>query len=101
MKNTIQQRGAARRKNGAERLALKRAAWERATADAPERPVRFMTTSSEPINRLYDQTDLEGWDHERDLGFPGEYPFTRGVHPTGYRGKLWTMRMFAGFGSAE
>ena len=93
--------GTARHKSDADRLAIKRAAWEKATAGAPERPIRFMTTSGEPIARLYDPTDLADWDYERDLGLPGEYPFTRGIHPTGYRGKLWTMRMFAGFGSAE
>ncbi len=65
------------------------------------RKQRFMTTSGEPIARLYDPTDLAEWDYERDLGLPGEYPFTRGIHPTGYRGRLWTMRMFAGFGSAD
>ena len=93
--------GTARHKTDAERLALKRAAWDRAADAQPERLPRFMTTSSEPIARLYDPTDLPDWDFERDLGYPGEYPFTRGIHPTGYRGKLWTMRMFAGFGSAE
>ena len=44
--------------------------------------------------------DLSGWDAERDLGYPGEFPFTRGVYPTMYRGRLWTMRQYAGFGSA-
>ncbi len=93
--------GAARHKSDAERAALRRAAWNRASDAVPERPIAFMTTSSEPIARLYDPTDLADWDYERDLSLPGEYPFTRGIHPTGYRGKLWTMRMFAGFGSAE
>lgn len=67
----------------------------------PERQARFMTTSSEEIERLYTPADLSDFDYERDLGLPGEYPFTRGVHPTMHRGKLWTMRMFAGFGAAE
>ncbi|MCU0482569.1 MAG: methylmalonyl-CoA mutase family protein, partial [Anaerolineae bacterium] len=66
-----------------------------------ERPVQFMTQSSVPIDRLYTPLDIPEFDYERDLGNPGEYPFTRGVHATGYRGKLWTMRMFAGFGTAE
>ena len=66
-----------------------------------ERPGPFMTTSGRPIRRLYDPADLPDLDYERDLSGPGEYPFTRGIHATGYRGKLWTMRMFAGFGSAE
>ena len=59
------------------------------------------TTSSEPINRLYTPLDVADLDYERDLGLPGEYPYTRGVHPTLHRSKLWTMRMFAGFGTAE
>jgi methylmalonyl-CoA mutase N-terminal domain/subunit len=65
------------------------------------RPVNFMTTSGRPIQRLYDASSIAGIDPERDIGAPGSFPFTRGNHPTGYRGKLWTMRMFAGFGSAE
>ena len=67
----------------------------------PERQDRFITTSSEEINRLYTPADIPDFDYDRDLGLPGEYPFTRGVHPTMHRGKLWTMRMFAGFGTAE
>jgi len=67
----------------------------------PERQEQFITTSSEPIERLYTPLDVADMDYERDLGLPGEYPYTRGVHPTLHRGKLWTMRMFAGFGTAE
>ncbi len=67
----------------------------------PERQEPFITTSSEPIERLYTPLDLKDSDYLRDLGFPGEYPFTRGVHATMHRGRLWTMRMFAGFGTAE
>ena len=67
----------------------------------PERAAEFVTTSSEPIARLYTPNDIADFDYERELGFPGEYPFTRGVHPAMYRGRLWTMRMFAGFGAAE
>jgi methylmalonyl-CoA mutase N-terminal domain/subunit len=67
----------------------------------PERNIPFITTSSAPVNRLYTPLDLQDSDYLRDIGHPGEYPFTRGVHPTGYRGKIWTMRMFAGFGTAE
>ncbi len=66
-----------------------------------ERAAEFTTISGEPVNRLYTPADLPDFDYGRDLGFPGEYPYTRGVHATGYRGKLWTMRMFAGFGTAE
>jgi methylmalonyl-CoA mutase N-terminal domain/subunit len=80
--------------------------WEdsalaRAQAQFAERKERFVTTSSEPVNRLYTPLDVSDLDYMRDLGLPGEYPFTRGVHATMYRGKPWTMRMFAGFGSAE
>ncbi|MGQ9571806.1 MAG: acyl-CoA mutase large subunit family protein [Dehalococcoidia bacterium] len=83
-------------------LSQRRAAWERAIEDGnQERRQRFITTSGRPIQRLYDPTDIAATDYGRDIGWPGEYPFTRGVHPTGYRGRLWTMRMFAGFGSAE
>jgi methylmalonyl-CoA mutase N-terminal domain/subunit len=72
-----------------------------ALAKHPERMERFMTTSSAPVERLYTPLDVADLDHERDLGFPGEYPYTRGVHATMHRGRLWTMRMFAGFGTAE
>ncbi|MFQ5595164.1 MAG: methylmalonyl-CoA mutase [Anaerolineae bacterium] len=67
----------------------------------PERRDEFITTSSKPIRRLYTPLDNAGLDYMNDLGYPGEFPFTRGVHPTMYRGRLWTMRMFAGFGTAE
>ena len=69
--------------------------------ELPERQEGFITTSSEPVNRLYTPLDVADMDYECDLGLPGEYPFTRGIHPTLHRGKLWTMRMFAGFGTAE
>ena len=67
----------------------------------PERQEKFMTTSSVPVRRLYTPLDVADLDYMRDLGMPGEYPFTRGVHSTMYRGRLWTMRMFSGFGTAE
>ena len=60
-----------------------------------------MTTSSEPINRLYRPSDAPESTYMDRLGFPGAWPHTRGVHATGHRGRLWTMRMFAGFGNAE
>src|SRR5262245_41044733 len=62
---------------------------------------RFTTVSGHPIRELYTESDLEGFDPARDLGQPGEYPYTRGVHRNMYRGRLWTMRQFAGFGTAE
>jgi len=71
-------------------------------APDPE-PREFTTTSGEPVRARYTADDLTsaGFDADRDLSVPGEFPFTRGIHPTMYRGRLWTMRMFAGFGSAE
>src|SRR3954464_10512478 len=65
-----------------------------------ERDALFETISGQPIEPLYTEEDLAGWDTERDLGFPGEFPYTRGVYETMHRGRLWTMRMFAGFGTA-
>jgi methylmalonyl-CoA mutase, N-terminal domain len=68
---------------------------------SPERGVPFTTISGRPIECLYTADDIAALDPERDLGQPGEFPYTRGIHPTGYRGKLWTMRQFAGFGTPE
>src|SRR5215207_5187665 len=80
--------------------------WEReqlepALGKSPERSVPFTTISGRPIDRLYTPDDLDRFDYARDLNNPGEFPYTRGIHPTGYRGKLWTMRQFAGFGTPE
>ena len=80
--------------------------WEeallsKALASLPERADEFITTSSELVNRLYTPLDVADNHYASSLGLPGEYPFTRGVHPTLHRSKLWTMRMFAGFGTAE
>ena len=74
---------------------------EAVAAEGSERPGPFTTVSGRPIARLYDPTDVADLDYERDIGVPGSYPFTRGIHKTGYRGKPWTIRMFSGFGSAE
>jgi methylmalonyl-CoA mutase N-terminal domain/subunit len=87
-------------------LARKREIWEESTnksnfANRPEGRDKFMTTSSEVINQLYTPLDVPELDYLNDLGFPGEYPFTRGIHASLYRGRPWTMRMFAGFGTAE
>ncbi len=81
-------------------------AWEETSlkptiAKSPDRSADFTTVSSYPIQRLYTQADLASWKPERDLGAPGAPPYTRGIHPTMYRERLWTMRQFAGFGSAE
>lgn len=80
--------------------------WEETTlargiAQMPERKGEFITTSSEPIERLYTPLDIAGLDYLEHLGLPGEFPYTRGIHPTMHRSRLWTMRMFAGFGTAE
>lgn len=80
--------------------------WEQSTlqpalAQTAERQPEFITTSSAPVKRLYTPLDVAGMDYGQDLGLPGEFPFTRGVYPTMHRGRLWTMRMFSGFGAAE
>jgi methylmalonyl-CoA mutase N-terminal domain/subunit len=67
----------------------------------PERLERFSTVSDKEIQRIYTPEDVKGQGFMRDIGFPGQYPFTRGVQPSMYRGRLWTMRMFAGLGTAE
>jgi methylmalonyl-CoA mutase, N-terminal domain len=82
------------------------AAWEKKTleptlAKSPERQKEFTTTSLYPIRRLYTEADLDGWDPSRDLSLPGEPPYARGIHASMYRSRLWTMRQFAGFGTAE
>jgi methylmalonyl-CoA mutase, N-terminal domain len=74
--------------------------WKDAYESTPERPGQFVTLSGEPIAPLYTEYDLPGSPAE-SIGLPGEYPFTRGVYPSMYRGRLWTMRQFAGFGTAE
>ncbi|HXI74994.1 MAG TPA: methylmalonyl-CoA mutase family protein [Pyrinomonadaceae bacterium] len=66
-----------------------------------ERKTSFQTVSLEEINRLYDPSDTEEVDFDRDISTPGQFPYTRGIHATGYRGRLWTMRQFAGFGTPE
>ena len=87
-----------------EQAAVER--WEEETLapvlkKRPERKQSFETVSLAPVNRLYTPADTAGVDFTRDTAFPGEFPYTRGIHPTGYRGKLWTMRQFAGFGTPE
>ncbi len=74
--------------------------WDQAYFRAGERDADFETLSGEPLKPLYTAADLEGFDPATALGEPGRYPFTRGVYPTMYRGRLWTMRQFAGFGTA-
>lgn len=88
-----------------EAVRARKEAWEAqvvapALAKHPERRASFATSSGIELERLYTPADVE-LDYERDLGFPGQFPFTRGVQPTMYRGRLWTMRQYAGFGTAE
>jgi methylmalonyl-CoA mutase N-terminal domain/subunit len=75
--------------------------WREDYEAASKRPIDFVTQSSAEVNPLYTPEDVEGAEYERDLGYPGAYPYTRGIHPTMYRGRLWTMRQFSGFGTAE
>lgn len=74
---------------------------DKALSRFPERKEEFKTGSGEDVERLYTPEDIANGDYETDLGFPGQYPYTRGVQPTMYRGRLWTMRMYAGFATAE
>jgi methylmalonyl-CoA mutase N-terminal domain/subunit len=80
--------------------------WERETLEpalkkSPERAAEFTTVSLAPIDRLYTPESLAGTDYQRDIGDPGAFPYTRGIHSSGYGGKLWTMRQFAGFGTPQ
>jgi methylmalonyl-CoA mutase N-terminal domain/subunit len=89
-----------------DRIEALQRAWEagparRALEKTPERQAQFATTAGIPLERVYTPLHVAGLEYERDLGFPGEDPFTRGVQPTMYRGRLWTMRQYAGFGTAE
>src|SRR5436309_9287136 len=74
---------------------------EQVYSQQDEREALFETISGQEVRPLYTPDDLGEWDPERDLGFPGEFPYTRGVYPSMYRGRLWTLRQFAGFGTAE
>jgi methylmalonyl-CoA mutase N-terminal domain/subunit len=89
----------------ADRLDEQQQEWEEkclapSLRRVPESRAEFTTVSLKPIKRLYTPRDLDEIDFEREIGFPGQPPYTRGIHPTGYRARLWTMRQFAGFGSA-
>ncbi|MDH4065826.1 MAG: methylmalonyl-CoA mutase family protein, partial [Acidobacteriota bacterium] len=93
-------------KGAAQSADTSRARWERdvlepALAKAPERVESFTTVSGQRVERLYTPDDVAGLDYARDIGNPGEYPYVRGIHPSGYRGKLWTMRQFAGYGTPD
>ncbi|MGB4457885.1 MAG: methylmalonyl-CoA mutase family protein, partial [Defluviitoga tunisiensis] len=93
-------------KNKLEEIENKKNEWKEKTLKKtiqrfPERKQSFLTTYDENIDVVYTPKDIENINYLEDVGFPGEYPFTRGVQPTMYRGKLWTMRQYAGFGTAE
>ncbi|MCL4439973.1 MAG: methylmalonyl-CoA mutase family protein, partial [Firmicutes bacterium] len=79
----------------------KQKAWQEKFRQLKERGGKFMTVSSDPVKELYSPVDLENFNYDRDLGFPGEYPYTRGVQTNMYRGRFWTMRQFAGFATAK
>ncbi len=96
----------AQRKEKPGELARQQEEWEKNTVPNwlkrhPERKREFRNISEIPIKRLYTPLDAKDLDYAKDLSFPGEFPFTRGVHATMYRGRLWTMRQFSGFGTAE
>ena len=82
-------------------------AYAKSVAKAPEREYPFDTSDGAIVDPMYTPDDMDGpdgasaWDYLTQLGFPGEFPYTRGVQPTMYRGRLWTMRQYAGFGDAE
>ena len=79
----------------------KKEKFDRAMSSLSFEQDKFTTISGKKIKELYTPADLDGFDYSKELGFPGEYPFTRGIHPSMYRGRLWTMRQFSGFGTAE
>jgi methylmalonyl-CoA mutase N-terminal domain/subunit len=89
-----------------EQIKVEEEKWERekvakVLSKTPEWKKEFATLSRIPVKRLYTPIDIAKLDYFKDLGFSGEYPYTRGIHPTGHRGRIWTMRLYAGYGSAE
>ncbi len=99
--NTLTADRAEKRKPSSRELEWEEKTLNPTLAKSPERADEFTTTSLHPIRRLYTPADLAGWDPDRDLSLPGEPPYTRGIHATMHRGRLWTMRQFAGFGTAQ
>jgi methylmalonyl-CoA mutase N-terminal domain/subunit len=83
-----------------ERIPVVEAAVNPAAKPKPEVPAQE-TSSHIPVRALYTPADLASWDYDRDVGYPGDFPYTRGVQATMYRGRLWTMRQYAGMGDAE
>jgi methylmalonyl-CoA mutase N-terminal domain/subunit len=80
---------------------MKKDIWEQKLKTCKEREFKFTTVSGIPVKTLYTPDDIEGFDYHHDLGYPGEFPFTRGVYTNMYRGRLWTMRQFSGFGTPK
>jgi methylmalonyl-CoA mutase N-terminal domain/subunit len=80
---------------------MKKDVWEQKLKTCQERDAKFTTVSGIPVQTLYTPDDIEGFDYHHDLGYPGEFPFTRGVYTNMYRGRLWTMRQFSGFGTPK
>ncbi|MBI3194330.1 MAG: methylmalonyl-CoA mutase, partial [Ignavibacteriae bacterium] len=87
--------------NNTEDIQFEKQKWAAKAAATSSRQVKFTTVSGEPIEMLYTPDDIAHIDYLNDIGFPGEFPYTRGIHPNMYRGRLWTMRQFAGFGAPE
>lgn len=88
-------------KNNLDEIRKQKQTWKSKLEMSKTRPVKFTTISGEPIEILYTPDDVEKINYLSDIGFPGEFPYTRGIHHTMYRGRLWTMRQFAGFGTPE
>lgn len=87
--------------NELDKIKSERTKWEEKAKRTPSLPIKFTTVSGEPIEMLYTPEDIENINYLTDIGFPGEYPYTRGIHTNMHRGRLWTMRQFAGFGTPE
>ena len=92
-------------KESIEKIDVENNKWQqvynKSVAKTPERLTRFSSVSDHPVQNLYTPLDIKDLDYSNEIGFPNQYPFTRGVQPSMYRGRLWTMRMFAGLGSAK
>ena len=80
---------------------MKKDIWEAKIKTCKERDFKFTTVSGIPIKALYTPEDLGGFDYDQDIGYPGEFPYVRGVYTNMYRGRLWTMRLFSGHGTPE
>src|SRR5579862_2248395 len=87
--------------NGIDKIKEEKKRWAEKAKSVKTRQASFTTVSGEEIDLLYTPDDIATINHLTDIGFPGEYPYTRGIHPNMYRGRLWTMRQFAGFGTPE